>query len=154
MTLDLPREHIPAPLWRRLAAMLYDSFLVLAIWIIVAFAVLSLFGIEQARTLEGDKVVLDPLYKNVLFAAMVASSFAFFAVFWMQSGQTLGMQAWKIKVQNPDGRPLSLRQCLIRYAVAPFSLLLFGLGYLDQYRDQRRRNVHDRLSGSEVVLIG
>lgn len=142
-----------APLWRRIAAMLYDSLLIFAIWIIVAFFVLSAFGIEEARTLEGDAVVLDPLYRYTLFAAMLASSFLFFGWFWTHSGQTLGMQAWRIKVQNADGSPISWRQVALRYITAPFSLLLLGLGYLCMLIDPLRRTVPDRASGSQVVTV-
>ena len=143
----------PAPLWRRLAAMLYDSFLVIAIWILVAFLVLSAFGIEQARSIEGEAVVLDPLYRWTLFSAMLLSAFAFFSVFWMKSGQTLGMQAWKIRVQNADGSALALRQCLIRCVAAPVSLGLLGIGYFWMFFDAERRTVPDLLSGSEVVRV-
>ena len=142
-----------APLWRRLAAMLYDSFLIFAIWIIVAFLVLSAFGIDEARTLDGEAVVLDPLYRATLFAAMLISSFLFFGWFWTHSGQTLGMQAWRIKVQKPDGAPISWRQVALRYGTAPFSLLLFGLGYLCMLFDPQRRTVPDRISGSQVVRV-
>ena len=67
----------PAPLWRRIAAMAYDSILVLAIWMVVAFLVLQMFGIENARTVDGDTVALDPLYKNILFSAMLVSQTPF-----------------------------------------------------------------------------
>lgn len=142
-----------APLWRRIAAMLYDSLLVIAIWIIVAFCVLSAFGIEEARALDGQAVVLDPLFKNTLFAAMVVSSFLFFAWFWTHSGQTLGMQAWRIKVQNADGSAIGWRQAMLRYASAPFALLALGLGYLYMLIDPHQRTLPDLVSGSQVVRV-
>ena len=151
--LDAAGKAVPAPLWRRLAAMLYDSMLVIAIWMIVAYIVLAAFGIEQARTIEGDVVVLDPLYKNILFAAMLLSAFAFFATFWMKSGQTLGMQAWKIRVRNADDSPIALKQCLIRFVLAPFSLGALGLGYFWMLFDRERMTLHDRASRSEVVRV-
>ena len=143
----------PAPLWRRLAAMLYDSFLIFAIWIMVGFVVLSAFGIDQARTVDGAQVVLDPLYKNVLFAAMILSSFTFFSVFWMNSGQTLGMQAWKIRIQNHDGSAIGFSQCLIRFCLAPLSLALFGIGFLWMLVDREKLTLHDRASHSQVVKV-
>lgn len=143
----------PAPLWRRLAAMFYDSFLVLAIWMLVDFLLLWAFGIEQARTIEGEAVVLDPVFQTLLLAALALSAFGFFALFWTKSGQTLGMQAWKIRVQRPDGGTIDLRQSLIRFLTAPPSLALLGLGYLIMYLDPRGRSLPDRLSGSEVVML-
>ncbi|MEX2366391.1 MAG: RDD family protein [Pseudohongiellaceae bacterium] len=143
----------PASLWRRLAAMVYDSFLVFAIWMIVGFLVLSLFGIEQARNVEGEIVTLDPLYSFVLFTCMLLSCIVFFCVFWMVSGQTLGMQAWKIKIQNHDGSTITLKQSLLRCLFAPVSLILFGLGYFYMYFNEQRDSLHDRISGSRVVLL-
>jgi uncharacterized RDD family membrane protein YckC len=142
-----------APLWRRIAAMLYDSFLVFAIWIVVGFFVLSAFGIEQARTVDGDAIVLDPWYRYTLLASMLLSAFLFFAFFWTHSGQTLGMQAWRIKVQNPDGSAISWRQSLLRCCTSPFSLLALGLGYLCMLVDPLQRTVPDRVSGSQVVRV-
>jgi uncharacterized RDD family membrane protein YckC len=142
-----------APLWRRIAAMLYDSFLVFAIWIVVGFVVLSAFGIEEARTVDGSAVTLDPVYRYTLLASMLLSAFLFFGFFWTHSGQTLGMQAWRIKVQNLDGSAISWRQALLRFCAAPFSLLALGLGYLCMLVDPLERTVPDRLSGSRVVRV-
>lgn len=142
-----------APLWRRIAAMLYDSFLVFAIWIVVGFVVLSAFGIEQARTVDGEAIVLDPWYRYTLLAAMLLSAYLFFAFFWTHSGQTLGMQAWRIKVQNTDGSSISWLQSLLRFCTAPFALLALGLGYLCMLVDPERRTLPDRVSNSQVVRV-
>ena len=146
-------QAAPAPLWRRLAAMVYDSFLVFAIWIVVGFFVLWAFGIEQARTIDGDTIELDPLYQLTLLAAMFTSAFLFFGFFWTHSGQTLGMQAWRIRVQNADGSPISWRQALLRFCAAPFGLLALGAGYLWMLVDRERRTLPDIVSGSQVVRV-
>jgi uncharacterized RDD family membrane protein YckC len=142
-----------APLWRRLAAILYDSFLVFAIWVIVGFAVLSAFGIDEARTNNGVLVELTPLHQYTLLAAMLASAFLFFGWFWTNSGQTLGMQAWRIKVQNADGTAIGWRQTLLRFASAPFALLALGLGYLCMLVDKEQRTLPDRVSGSQIIKV-
>jgi len=131
--------------------MLYDSLLVFAIWILVGFAVLSSFGLEQARTLEGEMVVMDALVKNTLFTAMLLSAFLFFGFFWTHSGQTLGMQAWRIRVLRNDGGSISWKQAAIRFACAPPSLLLLGLGYWYCLMDPARRSVPDLLSATHIV---
>lgn len=144
---------IPGPLWRRLSAMVYDSVLVMAIWMVVAFIVLSLFGIDNARTIEGETVILDPVYKNVLFAAMLISAWGFFAWFWTHSGQTLGMQAWRLKVQNADGSPITVRQTVLRFIGAILSMLPMGIGYFYMLFNPHRETLHDRLSASEIVMV-
>lgn len=142
-----------AALWRRLAAMLYDSIVIMAIWIIVGFVVLSAFGIDQAQMVENDQVVLDPYYRITLFSSMLLSAYLFFAWFWTHSGQTLGMQAWKLKVQNQDASPISYKQSLIRFVVAPFSLILLGGGYFYMFFNSEKLTVPDLLSQSVVVKI-
>ncbi len=142
-----------APLWRRLAAMIYDSFLIFAIWIVVGFIVLYALGVNSAQNSSGELARLTPLQNNILLAAMLISAFLFFGFFWTHSGQTLGMQAWRIKVQNNDGSAISWRQALLRYCTAPFALLAFGLGYLCMLVDPQRRTVPDRVSGSQVIRV-
>ena len=140
-----------APLWRRLAAIVYDSVLLIAIWIVVSFLVTAAFGIEESRQLQGSQIVFDPLYQYTLFAAMLGSALLFFGWFWTHSGQTLGMQAWKIRVQNADGSPVDWRQVLLRCVCAPLSLGLLGLGYLWALFDAHGRTWPDLVSGSVVV---
>lgn len=144
---------IIAPLWRRLAAMLYDSVLVFAIWIIVGFIVLYALGVNNARETSGELAQLTTLQNNILFAAMFASAYLFFGFFWTHSGQTLGMQAWRIRVQNADSSAISWRQSLLRFCSAPFALLALGIGYLWMLFDKSRRTLPDIVSGSEVVKI-
>ena len=144
---------VPAALWRRLAAIIYDSFLIFAIWIIVGFIVLSAFGITEARTIEGSAIVLEPLYKNTLFAAMMLSAYLFFGWFWTHSGQTLGMQAWRIKIQNADGSAISWLQTLQRCISAPLALGLAGIGYLWMLFDAEKHTWPDLFSRSCVVKL-
>ncbi len=153
MKKHLLSTNIPAPFWRRLAAFAYDSVLVAAIWMVVAFIVLSVFGIDNARTVEGEAVTLDPVYKNVLFAAMILSAWSFFAWFWTHSGQTLGMQAWRIRVQNTGGAAITVGQTVIRFAGAIVSILIAGIGYWLMLFSTDRKTLHDRLSGSEVMMV-
>lgn len=35
----------------------------------------------------------------------------FFVFSWSRGGMTLGMQAWRLRVQTADGRSLNLKQC-------------------------------------------
>lgn len=151
MTQTPAQPSIPAPLWRRLAAMLYDSVLVFAIWIVVGFFVLWALGVNSARETSGELAQLTALQNNVLFAAMIASAYLFFGFFWTHSGQTLGMQAWRIRVQNADGSAISWWQSLLRFCTAPFALLALGLGYLYMLVDGERRTLPDIVSGSQVV---
>ena len=117
-----------AGLLRRLAALLYDAFLVLAIWMALGFAAQFIAGVETNRVIDG-RVQTDPVFGLLLFALMCASAAAFYVWFWTRGGQTLGMLAWRIRAQSRDGSPMTVRQALLRFLCAWPSFFLFGLGY-------------------------
>ena len=139
-----------APLWRRLATMLYDSIVLIGLWIIVSFLVTAAFGIDSAGTAESQ---LNPLYRYTLLAAMLGSAYLFFGWFWVNSGQTIGMQAWKLRVQNADGSAISWRQVGLRYVSAPLAVAAFGFGYWWALFDRQQRSWPDIASNSYIVTV-
>lgn len=145
---SLPR----AGLWRRLAALLYDSFLVAAIWMSLGFVLQLLFGPDTSRLVDGQ-VQTDPVVSRIMFLMMVISAATFYIGFWRKTGQTLGMIAWRIRVLGTDNRPLNLRRGLIRFFLAWPAFWLLGLGYLWKYVDPQGDAAHERLSGSKTVLL-
>lgn len=145
---ELPR----AGLWRRLAALLYDALLVAAIWMLLGYAALLAFGPGAVAVADG-RVRTDPRMDAVLFALMAGSAFGFHCLCWLRGGQTLGMAAWRIRVESREGGPPALWQALVRFAAAWPAFLLLGLGYLWLYLDARGDAAHDRLSGTRVVLL-
>jgi uncharacterized RDD family membrane protein YckC len=147
----------PAPVWRRLAALAYDSLLLAALWMVAAMAVTV---VNQLLPVANGR--------GLMRLAMFLVGLAFFGWFWARGGQTLGMRAWRLRVQRRDGTPLPLTHAAWRYliavlpvvatlyAVARFGrigLLLAVAGYLPCLVDGRRRAFHDLLSGSEVLLL-
>ncbi len=79
--------------------------------------------------------------------------FVFFVTFWRSSGQTLGMQTWRIKIINEDGGRISVKQGLIRFASAALSWLCLGMGYWWMLWDKDKLTWHDRLSKSRIVIL-
>jgi uncharacterized RDD family membrane protein YckC len=131
----------PAGLFRRLMAMLYDLFLLLSVLLFAtALALLVTRG-----TLDYH----HPLFRSYLFIIC----FCFYAWFWMHGGQTLGMRAWRLRVQRLDGQPITLWQALLRFLSAIPSWAVFGLGYLWILVDKNRMALHDRISESVIVLL-
>jgi uncharacterized RDD family membrane protein YckC len=153
---DVPLDELPtAGLLRRLAAMVYDGLLVLAIMLTVA-GVANLFAARPeiapdatSVSIEDMETVTGPGLTSVLFAL----TFAFFAFFWVRHGRTLGMQAWRLRVQDRDGRNITLRQALQRFVAAIPSLGLCGAGYLWAFLDPSGLTWPDRLSGTRVVVV-
>ena len=72
----LEEQNFPrAGLFRRLAALIYDMFLVAAIWMLLGFIFQQIFGIEN-QVIDG-RVMTDPVADNLLFILMVLSCFTF-----------------------------------------------------------------------------
>jgi uncharacterized RDD family membrane protein YckC len=138
---------MPASLPRRLAAMFYDSLLLLAILMIATAAFLPLTG-GEAITPTGTPA-LEYLYRVVLLALVVL----FFGTFWTRRGQTLGMASWRLRVEREDGSLLTWGDTVVRLGAALLSWLPLGLGYLWILIDRDRRAWHDRLSRTRVVVL-
>ncbi|MDB2384772.1 RDD family protein [Endozoicomonas sp.] len=143
-----------APLWRRLVAMIYDSFLVLALLILVGFLNLGIqitvYGESQLRAMTDQGYTLDgPL----LYTSQVLTIFCFFTFFWRKKGQTLGMQAWRIRIVNDDLQTLTYRQIVVRCLIAIPSTLLCLTGILWMKVDPEQKSWPDRLSKTRTVLL-
>lgn len=148
----IAEDYPAAGLARRLASLLYDAFLVAAIWMLLGFIMQMIVGPDTNQLIDGQ-VQTDPLLGNILFALMVASCSGFFVFFWSRSGQTAGMIAWRIKTVNEQGGLINARQGILRFILAWPSFFCFGLGYLWLYIDKNGAAAHDRLSNTKVVLI-
>ncbi|MGM0633744.1 MAG: RDD family protein [Pseudomonadota bacterium] len=144
----LPR----AGLLRRLAALLYDVFLVFAIWMSLGFLILPILGADSNQLVD-ERVQTDPMTNRIMLVMMLGSAAAFYIGFWRKTGQTLGMIAWRIRVLGTDDRPITLKQGLIRFLLAWPAFWLFGLGYLWKFLDPRGDAAHERLSDSKTVVL-
>lgn len=129
-------------LLRRFGAILYDSLLLIATWFILTIFILPLTGGEAIAA--GN--MLYRLY--LLLIALV-----FFGGFWTHGGQTLGMHAWRIKVQQPNGHTITWSQALLRFGFALISWLSLGAGFWWVLIDREGKAWHDRLSMTELILI-
>jgi uncharacterized RDD family membrane protein YckC len=138
---------MPAGLARRLAAMLYDALLLLAIFMIVTALFLPLTGGEAITPRTNP--VLEYLYRAVLAGIVVV----FYGAFWTRGGQTLGMASWRLKVEREDGARLTWADTVKRLGAAVLSWLPLGLGYFWILVDRDRRAWHDRLSRTRVVVV-
>jgi uncharacterized RDD family membrane protein YckC len=140
----MPQETLPPPgLLRRLAAVLYDSLLMVATALFLPFTGGEAIDPQHHRALEW-------IYRAVLALLVVG----FFGIFWTRGGQTLGMATWRLSVEREDGRALTWADTVRRLAAAVLSWLALGLGWLWILVDPRRRAWHDRLSGTRVVRVG
>jgi uncharacterized RDD family membrane protein YckC len=136
-----------AGLPRRLAGMVYDMLLLLALLMAATALFLLLTGGEAID--PRIHPALELIYRLVLVALIVG----FFGVSWTRSGQTLGMATWRLRVEREDGRSLTWGDTLRRLGWALVSLLPAGLGLVWVLVDPERRAWHDRLSRTRVVVV-
>lgn len=128
-------------LMRRLAAIVYDALLNLALWIIAA---LVFIAFNQGEAIE--------TYQNLpLQVSLLTISFGFFVGFWTRVGRTLGMQSWGLQLETSDGQRPGLASASIRFFAALLSWAPAGLGFLWQLWDKDKLTWHDRLSGTRLV---
>jgi len=132
---------------RRFGAMLYDLLLVVALLFVVTALFLPLTG-GEAITPDRSGAI-ERVYQAVLLLVVVL----FFCVFWTWRGQTLGMVAWRLRVERNDGKHLTWRDALVRLGGACVSFAALGLGYFWIWVDRDRLAWHDRWSRTRVVVV-
>ncbi|WP_417664853.1 RDD family protein [Pseudidiomarina sp.] len=138
---------------RRLAAMVYDLLVAVAILMLATGLALILPAVlnhMDVIQLSDDFSAADWLNKTPLFGIYLLSILAaFFCWFWWRSGQTVGMRAWRLKVQQRDGSRLTKKQAVIRVLTCAF-----GLGNLWVLVDfKNRRAWHDYAANTELVTL-
>lgn len=162
----------------RLLTMLYDGMLILAMLFLMGM-ILSVIGtliFVDVGTTAADAKALPTWYQNgVMTPAFVLTLVGFYGVFWRKSGQTLGMQTWRLKTVSADGSLLSwgmsfrriISACLLPLLCALIGALVHGsrlailmsafLGLIFNYAfcwfNQRGLAVHDILSNSMTLKV-
>jgi uncharacterized RDD family membrane protein YckC len=133
--------------FKRLAAMVYDGLLIIALWMVVTALLLPLTGGEA---ITSDRVgAFEYVYRAVLLIVFVA----FFGGFWTRRGQTLGMAAWRLKLERIDGGAITWIDTIKRLAGACVSLFALGIGYFWLWFDRDRLTWHDRWTNTRVIVL-
>jgi len=126
---------------RRLGAMTYDGLLILALLFIATLPFIAMRGGEPVESAGNWP------YQLVLCVVI----YGFFVGFWTRSGRTLGMQSWRLQLENLDGSPPTLVGATIRFFAALLSWAPAGLGFFWQLWDKDKLTWHDRLSGTRLA---
>jgi len=140
-------EIKPAGLIRRLGAALYDGLLLLALMMIVTALLLPLTG--------GEAIMVKTFgwWAHAYHLLLVLIIYGFFGLFWTRRGQTLGMAAWRLRLERESGDRITWGDTAKRLAAACLSWALAALGYLWVLVDRDRRTWHDRLTDTRVVVL-
>lgn len=155
----------PAGILRRIGALVYDSLLLFSVAFVASALLLPLT--------DGKAIAAG----SMLFRAyLLVIAFIFFGWFWTHGGQTLGMRAWRLRLERLDGTRIGWGDALLRYLCGLGLLvpLLVGLtlrpeqaarsvvmvlgvlppmiGFLWILRDAGGLAWHDRASGTRVMF--
>ena len=131
----------PVPFFRRLAAMLYDGLLILALLFLATLPFIALRGGEPV---EGDN---NLVYQLILCLVI----YSFFVGFWVRSGRTLGMQSWRLQLETMDGSKVNFKVATLRFFASLVSFIPAGLGFFWALWDKDRLTWHDRISKTRIV---
>ncbi len=131
----------PGPI-RQIMAMIYDFFLLLSALLFAAIIPVALNG--------GDAIAPG----NIFFLLYLLSiSFLFYGWFWTHGGQTLGMRAWKLKLQALSESQVTWKQAGVRFIVGVLSWLCLGLGFWWQWINNNHQSWYSQASKTRLTLV-
>ena len=109
----------PATALKRALAIIYDGLISIAVLLVATWIYTMIAGWitgwdKYEQMAEAGQLSGDPGLTFVLFLVL----YLFFAYFWTRIGQTLGMQVWRVRIENLDGTSVSWTQALFRYGTA------------------------------------
>ena len=145
---------------RRLAAMIYDALVAVAVGMLAALvitAVITALLESDVLSKQGYEHVNDLIqgsfeYKLVIQVWVVLWVAAFFLWFWKHGGQTIGMRAWRLRMFNlhdDNIKPLGYGRLFIRLLAS-----LGGLGTLLVLFDfTSKQSLQDRIAGTQVLVL-
>lgn len=143
----MPTAVRPVALWRRFAAMLYDLFPLLGLWIVGA----GLWVLVFRRTYDPQHP--DLVLHWLLDLWLLVITAAYFVISWTRVGATIGMRAWKLKLVRDDGARVDRALAAKRFMLALLSLAVLGAGFWYALFNPERRTWHDRVCGTRMTRL-
>ena len=142
------KSYIVFPL-RRIAASIYDFFLLLGVWFLFGSLALGIGYIFTGEINAEDSEAIQNLGLFFFFF----STWAFYAYFWTHGGKTLGMAVWKFEIYSLNNNKINLKQVSIRFFFNLITFLLAGLPLIAMYFSKRNLSLSDSLSGTSYKKI-
>lgn len=148
---------IRASFIRRVAAMVYDLLVAVAIGMCAAIVMTVVFtllyenGVLDKGGIEHTSDVLQhSLLFQIIMQVWVGLWMAgFYLWFWRNGGQTLGMRAWRLRIFSTNEKPFGYARALVR--------LIFsfgGLGTLLVLLDwKHKQSLQDHIAKTEVIAL-
>jgi uncharacterized RDD family membrane protein YckC len=160
-----PEANATPTIKRRMISMVYEAFLLLAVEMLATALYMLVTGNRQ-----------DPIFQHGRNAVLFLVAAAYFVHFWTDSGHTLAMKTWRIKLVQPGYARVPLKIAALRYFLAwgwfmPALLVCSAAGLHDKGRqaiaiaigivawaltaflDKDRQFLHDKLAGTRLVSL-
>ena len=99
--------------------------------------------------IHGQIALRDPVYTLYLFLIW----FFYIAGCWSLGGMTVGMRAWKIRIEDVDGNRPDWKKSSIRFFVSLLSAAAAGAGFLWSITDRQNRCWHDMASSTRLLKV-
>ena len=131
-----------AGILRRLLAIIYDLMIFLSLIMVFTLTIIILRG--------GREIPYSATWFTLV---IIILHFYFFAWFWINGGQTLGMRAWKIKIVNKEGKPIDFSSALRRYLSSLSFLFPPGFCFIWYFIDKENIFLNDRLSKTIIIKL-
>jgi uncharacterized RDD family membrane protein YckC len=144
-------ERPSALLPRRLAALFYDFWPALALWMLLS--ALFTFGFTVSGHAARENIAPFSALQWLLWLGCWVIAGLYATISWRRGGQTLGMRPWQLHLRGHDGAPPRWSRLWLRYAAGTVSLLCGGLGFWWALLDRQKLTWHDRLSGTRLVRV-
>ncbi len=152
------QEQTRAGFFRRLAAMIYDGLIAIAVGMLAALVITAIITAlleNDVLSKQGYEHVSDLIQASFLYSFAIQIWVAlwvtaFFLWFWKHGGQTLGMRAWRLRLFSlHEDKPIGYRQLLLRL-LASFG----GLGTLLVLFDiKNKQSLQDRIAGTQMLVL-
>ena len=123
-----------------MAIIVYDFVIVISLLMLATL--LAMFAGFGGRT-----AMQDPAYTIYLLSIW----FFYLAWCWHKGGMTVGMRAWRVKIEDESGNRPGWGKSTIRFLASLLSAAAVGIGFAWALFDSRKRTWHDILSGSRLI---
>ena len=133
-------DYKPAGFFRRMVALFYDLILIIALCV----------GLTLLITFALNTEVESPL----MYLVFLALGVGFYCYFWKKNtGQTLGMQVWKVRLAQENKSDISLIRMIYRCFLGLIFTLLFGMNYLPMLFRKDKKTLNDLLSKTFLMKV-
>ncbi|GGO65391.1 RDD family protein [Bowmanella pacifica] len=142
---------------RRLAAMIYDALVALAVFMVAGILITVLLiillenGVLDKQGYQHSMEVIghSNVFSGIIFGWSALWTLGFFLWFWRNGGQTIGMRAWRLRLFSTNEQPMGYGRALLRLICS-----LGGLGTLLVLVDIKHKlSLQDRLAHTEMLVL-